>query len=114
MAIRNVKILTRTVAENRAAQAYFFANGVEWLHRGKDIKDWGLALFVSADGFLTHGDELEFRNVKHSNRPTIGLNFEQQLVATGHRVIERPKTTINGRTYFKDEVDAALAKLETV
>jgi hypothetical protein len=114
MAIRNVKILTRTIAENRAAQAYFFANGVEWLHRGKDIKDWGKALFVSEDGFLTHGDETEFRSGKSRHRPTIELNFEPTLTATSHRVVERPKTIINGRTYFKDEVDAALAKLETV
>lgn len=112
--IRNVKILTRTVAENRAAQAYFFANGVEWMHGGKDIKDWGLALFVNDEGFLTHGDGTEFTSSKNRKRQTITLHFEHQLVATSHRIVERPKTVINGKTYFKDEVDAALAKLETV
>lgn len=99
---------------SRVIQEWLFAQGYRWNHTCEPVVSYVHEKFLFAyedDKMLTHdNNEYIFTN-KH---------FVEQVVTTTTKTIlvvesvkpKREKVVVFGKTYYKDDVDAALSKLE--
>lgn len=111
MSLTNQKIRIATPAISRAIQEDLFKQGYTWRLAGNTPAHVHADfLYASEDGFLTFGeDDTNFDNKSY---PEMIYTTESKLSVVSKKPT-RTKIVLFGKTYFKDELDAALATLRT-
>lgn len=110
---RNVRMLAKNQKESAAIQRMLFDDGCKWASGCTDVKEWGLAMYVSPQGVITHSGYEQW-GVNKTFMPILEVTFKSVVEVDTAKVVERPRTVLFGKTYFTDELNEALAKLETV
>lgn len=110
-----MKIGNSTVS--RAVQDDLFKQGYRWAGSSRDDQspDYEFVnmnfLYTSAAGEIMYStDSSYFENSKGYEEVTVITTTK--LVVAEFKVKERPKMVVLGKTYFRQDVEAALAKLE--
>lgn len=108
---RNIKIKLSSAAQSTAVQEFLFTQGCRWNFDGRTVKNADAKyLFVEASGSIgwDNSDSFFARSEKYKE-----MIFHTTIkpVVTGHKLKERQKTVLFGKTYFTDELEARLADL---
>jgi hypothetical protein len=105
-----IKVKVASPAISRAVQEELFKRGYKWTMNGDNVCHTDeLYIFGYSNGTLTYGsDDYSFRG---NGGTEMIATTESRLVVVG-LVPVRDKVVVFGKTYYKDDVDAALAKLE--
>lgn len=107
---KNQKFKVANATISRLLQEELFKQGYKWGINGQNIAhDHKPYLYTYESGTINYGDTVS-HYLEHANEET-RIITENKLVIAELQPI-RPKTIIFGKTYYKDDVDAALAKLE--
>jgi hypothetical protein len=110
MAFKNQKFKVANATISRLLQEELFKQGYAWSINGQNVAhDHKPYIYAYDDGRINFGDDSDHYD-EHLNEET-RIITENKLVIAELQPI-RPKTIIFGKTYYKDDVDAALAKLE--
>lgn len=112
MVYESMRFRVASEMHSAAIQRHLFELGYAWRSTGKVPKHLSSSfLYAHSDGSLTHGmDSNNFR----------GKPFQEMRATTVSRLeVERldpvrEKVIVFGKTYYKDDLDEALAKLTTV
>lgn len=112
--ISNVKFRVNGEEQVRAALTFLFENGCSW--RGPGSKDISLDkkathLFVNEASQVSYIDDDDEFFVNQSQFRLIEPKFKvKEILAM--EITERPKTCLFGKTYYTDDLNAAIAGLE--
>lgn len=106
----NRKFRVKNAKHSRQIQETLFSLGYEWMLKGKDVCYTNEpCLFANEDGTITWGDERCFEQSEF-----------QEAVVVAHTsysiedVVKRETVELNGLTYLKTDLEAALKKLTPV
>lgn len=111
MSLTNQKIRVASAKINEAVQKDLFQQGYEWRSVGKNTQHThGAFLYAHEDGHMSYGSDAD--HFAEHDFPEVVYTTENKLVVVKKEPV-RAKVDLFGKTYFKDEVDAALATLRT-
>jgi hypothetical protein len=110
MSLSQVKIKVPSEGISRAVQEELFKQGYSWPTSGKTPSHLDEEyLFAYPSGAITHSSDSDtFR--RNGGVEVIAVT-ESRLAVVEFKPV-RDKVVVFGKTYYKDDVDAALAKLE--
>lgn len=112
---KNQKFKVASPAHSRAIQYELFKQGYKWTGHNGSVYEYEdkTALFTDDDGYILYGNSEDsfFETSKQYKEVTVVTKTVTKLVVTEFQP-KREKVIVFGRTYYKDDVDAALAKLE--
>lgn len=110
MSLSNQKIRVASEEISVAIQEHLFEQGYRWSSSGTKTAHTGSPyLYAKENGSITYGydhdlfEEREFTETIYTT--------QSKLVVVSTTAV-RPKVVLFGKTYFKDELDAALSKLQ--
>lgn len=114
MKLRNVKFQVDKTT-NKQVQDILFAAGCQWCGAGSKGQEYHHTeaefLYVDRDGWITYsrlsGSGRAFFNTMTEYRE-LKVDTKVEVILSE---IERPKTILFGRTYYTDELEAALKTL---
>lgn len=110
MSLTNQKIRVASSQISTAIQKDLFEQGYQWRSIGKNVQHTGAKfLYAREDGNLSYGTDERIFSEKESTE--MMYTTETKLVVTSKDPV-RAKVVLFGKTYFKDELDAALAGLQ--
>lgn len=110
MTLKNQKFKVVNATISRLLQEELFKQGYEWGINGTNVANEVRPYIYTYDsGLITYGDSSQ--HFEEQSNEEVRIITENKLVIAELQPI-RPKTIIFGKTYYKDDVDAALAKLE--
>jgi hypothetical protein len=108
--LKNQKFKVANATISRLLQEELLKQGYKWPISGAKVThEQKPYLYTYDNGILAHGVDPQHYN-EHENEETRIITENKLVIAELQTV--RPKTIIFGKTYYKDDVDAALAKLE--
>lgn len=108
--MKNQKFKVANGTISALLQEELFKQGYEWPSHGKNVANTDKSyLYTYADGEIRYGDMHSHFN-EHTNTEYRVVTESKLTIAELQPV--REKVIVFGKTYFKDDVDAALAKLE--
>jgi hypothetical protein len=111
MSLTNQKIRIATSDISRAIQEDLFQQGYEWRSVGKNVQHATAAfLYAKEDGRLSYGQDRTLFEEKEY--PEVIYTTQTKLVVVEKKPV-RAKVVLFGKTYYKDELDAALSSLRT-
>lgn len=111
MAFLNQKFRVVNATISGLLQEELFKQGYKWAINGKNVTHATKPyIYTYEDSRLAFGDEDDHFN-EHDNVEVIVIT-QLKLVIAELKPVERTKVIVFGKTYYKDDVDAALAKLE--
>jgi len=108
---RSIKIKLQNAAQSQAVQEFLFTQGCRWKYDGKKAKQLDAKyLFVEPSGAIGWDNSDSFFE-RSTSYKEMSFTFVNTLTVVGHKLKERPKTVLFGKTYFTDELEARLADL---
>lgn len=108
--MKNQKFKVANATISRLLQEELFKQGYEWGINGTNVvHELKPFIYTYNNGLITHG--VTPSHFDESTNVEVRVVTENKLVIAELQTL-RPKTIIFGKTYYKDDVDAALAKLE--
>lgn len=114
MTFKAMKFRARNSKHSKMIQMKLFELGYGWATGGKVVKHTGNEfLYTSLDGAITWG--INGRNWSMDNRPEMLIKPYTTYNLVEAPVQPKPETVeLNGKTYLKADLEAALAKLQPV
>lgn len=114
MELRKVQVYVNDIEESKAVQELLFASGARWasdgIHGPANLKTnssysevW---IYVMGDGTI-------YKDYTEVGEDFTPLTLERKEVVTYQFKVHRPKTVLFGRTYYTDDLEAALKTLAT-
>jgi hypothetical protein len=110
MTFKNQKFKVANATISRLLQEELLKQGYKWPISGAVVKyEQKPYLYVYDCGKFAYGDDLQHYN-EHNNEEVRVITENKLVIAELQPV--RDKVIVFGRTYYKDDVDRALAQLE--
>lgn len=107
--LKNQKFKVANATIGRLLQEELLKQGYKWPISGAKVThEQKPYLYTYDDGKIAYGDDPQHYN-EHENTE-VRVVTENRLVIAELQVV-RPKVVVFGKTYYKDDVDAALALL---
>jgi hypothetical protein len=108
--MKNQKFKVANATVSRLLQEELFKQGYAWGINGNNIANENHPyIYTYEDGLITHGDT-PYHFDEHKNEE-VRVITENKLVIAELQAL-RPKVIVFGKTYYKDDFDAAVAQLE--
>lgn len=109
---RKIKIKLANAAQSTAVQEFLFTQGCRWNFDGHVVKQTGSKyLFVESSGSIGWDNSDEFFENRTPEYKEMNFTFENKVMVKSHKLKDRQKTVLFGKTYFTDELEARLADL---
>lgn len=110
MSLTDQKIRAAHASISEAIQKDLFEQGYEWRTVGKETQyTYAPFLYASEEGVISYGCDAD--SFDAHDFPEVVYTTENKLVVVKKDPV-RAKVVLFGKTYFKDELDAALATLK--
>lgn len=109
---RKVKIKIETPQQSIAVQEFLFTQGCRW-NRSVTVGNTGAKyLFVEESGSIGWDNSDDFFEARTPQFKEMEFTFENKIVVKSHKLKEREKTVLFGKTYYTDELNARLEGLK--
>ena len=109
---RKIKIKIETPAQSSAVQEFLFTQGCRWNNGAIVMHIDAKYLFVEDSGSIGWDNSDGFFETRTPQFKEMKFTFENKVVVKSHKLKEREKTVLFGKTYYTDELNARLEGLK--